>query len=454
MKALAIAAVNVRRMLRERSNVFFVFVFPMLLILVLGVSFGGAFEPKIGVFAVDAGPARRRPRPHARGDPGRRRRAFETLDDMRTAVERGQLQAGIVLPEGYDAALRAGQDVQVRYLARQDQLGLQLSRDRARGGGRAGAAAPRRSLLRRPRDAGAFDEGLARADVATTTLAPVEVVTTTAGEAIFPASLGRFDPGASSQLLLFIFLTSHHGAVALIETRRLGVSRRMLSTPTPARTIVAGEALGRFGIAMVQGLFIMLGSLFVFGVDWGEPLGSAALLVPSRSSARAPGCSSARCCGPSSRRSRLAILLGLGPARSAGAWCRSSSSRRRCAPWRTSRPRPGRSTATRSSVRRNGTMSTSRLRSRSCSATRPSCWGSRPGGCAARSPVRAVRPETRCMPAAVRRCTLSVAAVMSLAIVATSCSTGHPGRARRRPAPHRLIRARSSSSATGVVPPS
>ncbi len=126
---------------------------------------------------------------------------------------------------------------------------------------------------------GSFDEGLARADVVTTTLAPVEVVATTAGEAIFPASLGRFDLGASSQLLLFIFLTSMTSAVALIETRRLGLSRRMLATPTPARTIVAGEALGRFGIAMVQGLFILLGSLIVFGVDWGEPIGSAALLV-------------------------------------------------------------------------------------------------------------------------------------------------------------------------------
>ena len=107
----------------------------------------------------------------------------------------------------------------------------------------------------------------------------MQVVTTTAGTAIFPETLGRFDLGASSQLLLFIFLTSLTSAVALIETRRLGLSRRMLSTPTPARTVIFGEALGRFGVAIVQGLFIMLGSLIVFGVDWGEPLGSAALLV-------------------------------------------------------------------------------------------------------------------------------------------------------------------------------
>lgn len=278
MKALAIAAVNVRRMLRERSNVFFVFVFPMLLILVLGVSFGTGFEPKIGVVAVDPGPLGT-DLVHTLGAvPDVQVERVATLEDLRTSVERGQLQAGIVLPEGYDAAIRAGQDVQVRYVARQDEQGLQLAETvRA-------AVAEQGQLLRAARffvseGVGTFEEGLARARVASSTLAPVQVVATTAGEARFPRNLGRFDLGASSQLLLFIFLTSMTSAVALIETRRLGLSRRMLSTPTPARSIVAGEALGRFGIAMVQGLFIMLGSLIVFGVDWGEPIGSASLLV-------------------------------------------------------------------------------------------------------------------------------------------------------------------------------
>ncbi|HSD48517.1 MAG TPA: ABC transporter permease, partial [Actinomycetota bacterium] len=56
MKAVAIAAVNIRRMLRDRSNIFFVFVFPLLLILVLGVSFGRGFEPRVGLVAADPEP--------------------------------------------------------------------------------------------------------------------------------------------------------------------------------------------------------------------------------------------------------------------------------------------------------------------------------------------------------------------------------------------------------------
>ena len=53
----------------------------------------------------------------------------------------------------------------------------------------------------------------------------------------------------------------------------------MFSTPTPLRTILVGEALGRFAVAMVQGLIIMLGSALAFGVDWGNPVGAALILI-------------------------------------------------------------------------------------------------------------------------------------------------------------------------------
>jgi ABC-2 type transport system permease protein len=43
--------------------------------------------------------------------------------------------------------------------------------------------------------------------------------------------------------------------------------------------VVFGETLGRFGVAMVQGLFIVLASAFLFDVDWGDPLGAAALAI-------------------------------------------------------------------------------------------------------------------------------------------------------------------------------
>ena len=85
--------------------------------------------------------------------------------------------------------------------------------------------------------------------------------------------------GAQSQLVLFMFLTSMTGATQLILSRQLGVSRRMFSTPTSARTILLGELLGRFGVAMIQGLFIFVGTALVFHVAWGDPIAASAVIV-------------------------------------------------------------------------------------------------------------------------------------------------------------------------------
>ena len=49
----------------------------------------------------------------------------------------------------------------------------------------------------------------------------------TAGTALFSKTLGQFDEGAWTELLFFLFLIAMTGSVALIESRRLGVSRRL-----------------------------------------------------------------------------------------------------------------------------------------------------------------------------------------------------------------------------------
>jgi ABC-2 type transport system permease protein len=58
----------------------------------------------------------------------------------------------------------------------------------------------------------------------------------------------------------------------LIETRRYGITRRMLVSPTSVRTILVGETLGRYAIALLQGLLIVVGTVLLFQVDWGNPL--------------------------------------------------------------------------------------------------------------------------------------------------------------------------------------
>ena len=138
----------------------------------------------------------------------------------------------MVIPPGYDAASAPGRRVTLRYMARPDQSSQQLG-ETVRG-----AVASQRPCSARPgspsreRSAPSFGAGLAEAAGSRPPSRSVSVTQTTAGTALFSRTLGQFDEGAWTELLLFLFLIALTGAVALIETRRLGVSRRMLATPT------------------------------------------------------------------------------------------------------------------------------------------------------------------------------------------------------------------------------
>ncbi len=278
MKPLVIAANNIRRMLRDRSNIFFVFMFPMLLILIIGATFGGGFTPRIALVGGEGGPLAGQ---ILSGLEDREQFEIVILADrpaLLDAVERGRVNAGAVVPSDYDARIAAGESTAIEFMARQDDLAQQMraivesvvAAQRSRLG--AAQAVSSNSDL-------SFSESLVAVDQARAVVAGVTVTQSTLGEPVTSGELGRFDLGAAQQLLLFTFLTSLAGSAALIQTRALGVSRRMLSTPTPVGQILVGEALGRFGVALVQSLFIMIGALVVFGVRWGDPAAAIALVV-------------------------------------------------------------------------------------------------------------------------------------------------------------------------------
>ncbi len=123
------------------------------------------------------------------------------------------------------------------------------------------------------------DEALTAATQVRPTVPAIEVVVSSLGESPIPESLAGFGLGAQSQLVLFMFVTSMSAAAQLILSRQLGVSSRMVATPTSLGTIVVGEALGRFGVAMLQGLFIVAATALGFGVSWGDPLAAGAIIV-------------------------------------------------------------------------------------------------------------------------------------------------------------------------------
>lgn len=309
MKALAIAGVNLRRMFRLRANVFFVLVLPLLIILLLGAAFGSS-DARIGV----AGGGEELAERLVRALDSQRNLAvarFSSEDVLVDAVERGEVSAGVVVPPGYDRTLRSGGTARLRYLARPDSLATQLrsTLDAAVAGESAVVRAARFVAARRRTS---FERGLERATLAAGVVPRVEVRVTEPGGDTYPEAGGRFDEGASTQLTLFIFLTSLTSAAALIEARRLGVSRRMLSTPTSVRTILFGEGLGRLGVALVQALIIIVGSTLAFGVTWGDPLAVGATVLAFCLVGSGAGLLLGSALANEQQATAISLLLGLG----------------------------------------------------------------------------------------------------------------------------------------------
>ena len=277
-KAFVIGGIELWRLFRDRSNVFFILVFPLLLVLVIGVVFGGDDDLAIGVVAPSGDPLAARIVDALHDDGALDVHDYASESGLRSAVEHGRVDAGVVVPADFATRLRAGDQVDIAFLAGPSGVGA--------------AAQPVVDAAVRPllielqaarfaadRDGGSLDAALGRATELAPGVPEIGVDTRTVGDELFGDDLGRFDVGASAEVVLFMFVTGLASSAALIHTRRLGVARRMLSTPTTPRAVLAGEVLGRFAVVAFQGLYIVTATWLLFGVGWGDPLGALSVVV-------------------------------------------------------------------------------------------------------------------------------------------------------------------------------
>lgn len=122
MRSLVIARTELVRLFRDRANIFFVvvLVLPLLLVVLIGASFGGGDQTQIGLVAPPDDLA-------AEELTGAldRLESIETVaiadrDTLVAQVSRGLLTAGLLVPDGYTDAVAAGEQAIVRYVGRPD----------------------------------------------------------------------------------------------------------------------------------------------------------------------------------------------------------------------------------------------------------------------------------------------------------------------------------------------
>ncbi|MGH7193987.1 MAG: ABC transporter permease, partial [Candidatus Saccharimonadales bacterium] len=92
-----------------------------------------------------------------------------------------------------------------------------------------------------------------------------------------PTGFAQAIPGTMVMFTLIVLLTS--GTVSVITERRLGVLRRLASTPISRASIVGGKWACRLLLSIIQIGFAMIAGSVLFGMNWGDSLPMVVLVL-------------------------------------------------------------------------------------------------------------------------------------------------------------------------------
>jgi ABC-2 type transport system permease protein len=267
---------ELRRITQERMLLVFGLGLPVVIIILVGSTFGNA-GLHIGVVDQD-GTARSAALvaglEHRDGIDIRHHTDPKVL---RRDVRATAIDIGVIVPKGYAAALARGR-AHVDVVADPSSKGL------------ASALAAVQSVVDQEgihegavrvvaEGSPGTGEGGARRQVTATaaTLRPVTVREVSTHE--HASGIGSFSYTAPANLVLFVFINTFAVSTALAIERQEGRIRRILATPNRAGAVVAGLGLSRLAFAVTQSVLIVAIGRLLFGVQWGDPVGAALVVV-------------------------------------------------------------------------------------------------------------------------------------------------------------------------------
>lgn len=273
--ARVIAAVDLRRRVRNRSFVIQAIAGPIVLATIISLAFGstGGFDATIGVVDADGTPVTAG---FARGvagagEGGLRFEPVGTPAEARTGVEDEDLDAAVVVPAGFTASLTGGgEPPAVEVITHTDRpIAAEVAQSVANGftsrvdAARLGAVATL-----------AGGEPLPPTEALAAIELPVEVEQRGTGGDVSPAAY--FGP---SMGLLFLFLAVGTVARDLLAERRTRLVDRVRAAPVRDATLLAGKALSVVAIGIVSLSVIWAVTAVGLGAEWGDPVGVVVLVT-------------------------------------------------------------------------------------------------------------------------------------------------------------------------------
>lgn len=273
-RAWAIARANGQRVSGDRRAAFGGLLLPVLIMLLVGTVFGGgANHVGVGLVDLDHSALSARALVLMERSPVLKAHHYSSDSSAAAALRRGLILGGLSLPPGYQRALLDGRTARVLILYNAGQVQSEEARADLISVEDQAAAEVTAARYAHSRTGQPLSSALARAEVL--------------DDAAYRASLGRALPPrlspfaytAPSNLVLFSFIMAMAVSSSFVQSRRLGVVRRILSTPTSPLAIIGGESVSLVGVALFQGVFLLGVGGLVLRVHWGDPLAVAAVII-------------------------------------------------------------------------------------------------------------------------------------------------------------------------------
>ena len=263
---------NRLRVKGDRRVQFLLVGLPVLIMVLVGTIFGtGGKRVPVGVISTGSGRLGADLVSRLREQPDISVRTYQHPSHLRSDVRRTRILAGVVIPEGYDAALRAGRPMKVHVVMQPGRTDTANARVDISEAVATQAAIVTAARVAHDQTGVSFDVGLRRA---IGLVAQFDKRTRRVTE-----HRSAFSYTAPSNLVLFLFITSISFGSGFVATRRYGVLRRMLATPTRPTTIMLGFAGSAVGVALTQIVGLLAVGFLLFGVKWGDPVALGLLVV-------------------------------------------------------------------------------------------------------------------------------------------------------------------------------
>lgn len=283
-----IAVKDVKILLRDKAAFLIMLGMPLVLIFILGSALGNVGESEnidisVAIVNTDTGTAGEH-FAEAILDVEELEAVFNIdlrsdPDAVRLEVERGDLTAALVIPEGFSDALASGSPVELEVL--QDP-GSELTAGVWAGVARAAAANLSAgqvvSMTAAELLEGAGAPGPQPGGMTSGAEMRFDAVSIEEVEVEPEKQVSMIDYYAAGQTGMFLMFGAMFGAFGFVRERREQTLARLLASPASKAEVVGGKSLGILFVASAQFLVLYLGTRFLFGVDWGPTPGGVLMI--------------------------------------------------------------------------------------------------------------------------------------------------------------------------------